>query len=446
MGIVFCIVAFLGAYVIGRASLGRGMAVVLVVGYFYGILRARFLDGFSHFTFDFALLGLYLARLTVPGPLAFPRSSAAVLGWLVVLIGWPVIVLLTGFIHEQHVFIQVVGFRAAVWMLPCLWLGACLEAIDLRAIARALAVLNLAVLPFAVGEYLWGLEPFFPRNIVTEIMYRSKDVAGFSHFRIPGTFSSSAAYGSVMVATVPFLFGLLLVAGRNALDRMVALGGLLAAAYGAFCCGSRTPVAHLIMLAVPGLFAMRRRLWVVGFTVVLGVVVAVVVSRDVRLQRYRTLEDTDLVAERLHGSAHVGVIDLVAKHPLGVGLGGAAGTSIPSFLQHLTRRQIGAENEYARIGLEQGVIGLVFWGAFLFWYFLHRRTPPSPEWRLGVSLMFYYTLISWATAWIGTGLLAAIPGTVLLLIQMGCVARTASRRPPGTRIDAVPASRALVHT
>src|SRR5437762_223347 len=107
MGIALCIGAFVAAYVSGRMSLGRGIAALLAVGYFYGILRARYLDGFSHFTFDAALLGLYLARLTAPTRLAFPAAAGPVLGWLVVLIGWPVVVLATGFIHDEHVFIQI---------------------------------------------------------------------------------------------------------------------------------------------------------------------------------------------------------------------------------------------------------------------------------------------------------------------------------------------------
>src|SRR3954468_2063859 len=122
MGVALCAIAFVATLIAGRASLGRGIAAVLAVGYFYGILRARFLDGLSHFSFDAALLGLYLARLTAPSRVAFPKAAGPILSWLVVLIGWPFLVLTMGFMFEQHVFIQIVGFRAPVWMLPCLWL------------------------------------------------------------------------------------------------------------------------------------------------------------------------------------------------------------------------------------------------------------------------------------------------------------------------------------
>jgi hypothetical protein len=430
MGVLLCVVAFVAAYLAGRISLGRGVAAVLVVGYFYGILRARFLDGFSHFSFDCALLGLYLARISLPHRDAFPSSVAAVLGWLIILVGWPLVVLATGFVHDQHAFIQIVGLRAAIWMLPCLWLGATLLPDDLRTVSRALAVLNLAVLPFAIGEYLRGIEPFFPRSAVTEIMYKSKDIAGFTYYRIPGTFSSSAAYGGVMVATVPFLFGLINAAGRSVRDRLLAFGGLLAASYGVFACGSRSPVAHLILLIVPALFVMRRQLGIFGLTVVLVGLVAVVIGKDPRLQRYKSLEDPDQVLARLEGSANANILDLVGRYPLGVGLGGAAGTSTPSFLLHLAKKQIGAENEYIRLGLELGVVGLLLWLAFLFWYFFRRRSFPSAEWRLGCTLMYFYSAICWATAFIGTGLLTSIPGTMLLLLEMGCVSRSPISSPP----------------
>jgi hypothetical protein len=400
------------------------------VGYFYGILRARYLDGFSHFSFDAALLGLYLARLTAPSRLAFPPSAGPILGWLVVLIGWPFVVLITGFMHDEHVFIQFVGLRAAVWMLPCLWLGATLQPTDLRTIGRAIGVLNLVVFPFAVAQYFWGIEPFFPKSAVTDIMYRSKDIAEFTHYRIPATFSSSAAYGGVMVAGLPLLIGLLRVAGPNLVDRVLALGGLLTAAYGVFACASRTPVAHLLMLAVPALFAMRRRAGILALTVVLAVVVAFLVSRDIRLQRFRTLEDPEMVLARLQSSAHAGLFDLIAKYPLGVGLGGATGTSVPGFLSQLAKKQIGAENEYVRIGLELGVVGLLIWFTFLFWFVARGRSSPSPEWRLCFTMMYLYTVIMWATAFIGTGMLTSIPGTVMLLLQMGCVARAKVRPRP----------------
>ena len=41
-----------GAVLLTRRRLADGLGWVLACGYFYGILRANFLDGFSHFLFD----------------------------------------------------------------------------------------------------------------------------------------------------------------------------------------------------------------------------------------------------------------------------------------------------------------------------------------------------------------------------------------------------------
>ena len=101
-------------------------------------------------------------------------------------------------------------------------------------------------------------------------------------------------------------------------------------------------------------------------------------------------------------------------------MGSAAGTSIPFFLAHLTPELIGLENEYSRILVDQGWFGLAGWLALLGW--LYARPPPArppAPWRLGVVLMYSVTLACWATAFIGTGMLASIPGTFFLLTQMG---------------------------
>jgi hypothetical protein len=42
---------------------------------------------------------------------------------------------------------------------------------------------------------------------------------------------------------------------------------------------------------------------------------------------------------------------------------------------------------------------------------------------LGVVFMHALVLVSWATAFIGTGLLSSVPGAVLMLTQMGVLAR-----------------------
>ena len=75
IGLLFCLLAFVGGFVLARKSAGDGLGFVLAVGCVYGWLRANFLDGLTHFAFDASLLGLYLSILprslvrgqTVPG-------------------------------------------------------------------------------------------------------------------------------------------------------------------------------------------------------------------------------------------------------------------------------------------------------------------------------------------------------------------------------------------
>ena len=86
-----------------------------------------------------------------------------------------------------------------------------LEAADMRALARWIAVMNIAVFVVALAETLIGVPSFYPYNAVDDIIYKSTDVyfGGMGHFRIPGTFTNSAAYASNMVASMPLLLGAL---------------------------------------------------------------------------------------------------------------------------------------------------------------------------------------------------------------------------------------------
>jgi len=82
------------------------------------------------------------------------------------------------------------------------------------------------------------------------------------------------------------------------------------------------------------------------------------------------------------------------------------------------------ENEYCRILIDQGLVGLFMWLAFLFW--LLYRPPPlrlDVPWGIGIIFMYALTITNWVTAFTGAGTLSTIPGSVLLLIQMGVLAR-----------------------
>jgi hypothetical protein len=111
-------------------------------------------------------------------------------------------------------------------------------------------------------------------------------------------------------------------------------------------------------------------------------------------------------------------------YPAGAGMGSSAGTSIPYFLADRAPVAIGLENEYSRILVDQGVVGLALWLAFLIWL-LHRPPPLRLDvpWGIGVVFMFSLVLSNWLTAFIGTGSLSAVPGSALLLTQMGVLAR-----------------------
>ena len=127
-------------------------------------------------------------------------------------------------------------------------------------------------------------------------------------------------------------------------------------------------------------------------------------------------------------SAAATLAELAAEHPVGVGLGGGAGTSYPSFLAAYAPRTVGAENEYVRIAVEQGIPGLILWCAFIFW--ILRHVPRIGERR---ALLFYrsiyaFVFISWSTAFIGTGVLMSVPSTVLMMLYMGRLATMGAPR------------------
>jgi len=150
-------------------------------------VRARVHDGAVHFMFDMAVMGLYLERFGHWTPAQIERSRT-VMPWLTLLVGWPMLVFL---IPQQHPLLQLVGLRAAIFFLPFIAIGARTEPRDLDDISRWLAWLNLAAFGFAIAEFFMGIESFFPRNAVTQIMYASTDVGGAHAHRIPSTFSSA---------------------------------------------------------------------------------------------------------------------------------------------------------------------------------------------------------------------------------------------------------------
>src|SRR5579864_1074286 len=108
LALAFCALAFVACLMAGRRSLGYGVAAVLAVGYFYGILRANLLTTFSHFIFDAGLFGLYLSPCWQLADGPERKRSDPVKWWLLILMAWPVLIVLLPF---QPLLVSLVGLR-----------------------------------------------------------------------------------------------------------------------------------------------------------------------------------------------------------------------------------------------------------------------------------------------------------------------------------------------
>ena len=437
--LAICFIAFVIGFYAGRRAIWAGFAATVAVGYAYGILRANIEQPASHFIFDGAAAGLYLALFSKPlTPLQKLRVRPLV-PWMVCLIGWPVILFL---LPIQDPLIQLVGLRGQIFFVPFLLVGAMLEVEDLRRIGRFLAVLSVLELLFALLEVKLGVPRFFPHNAVDDIIYRSTDVfyGGIGHFRIPATFPNSAAYAGNMVASMPLLLGALSMEPRNSWWRFLVFGGIATSGLGVFLAASRT--AALILITMVSLVTLSGRLnnisWVPWVLVIAGT--AWLVLMTPRMQRFYSLQDTSYVKNRVHGSVNEGFLDVILEYPMGNGLGGG-GTSIPYFLQDRLTNPIGLENEYSVFALELGIPGLLLWVAFIFWLFRRPNSRVSQPWYIGLWLARLYCFIVFANALVGTGMMTSIPQTALLMLFGGQIA--AQQRIP-LRQRAVRLSRAGV--
>ncbi len=429
MGLALCLVALATTFVSTRRRLGLGVQALFAIGYLYGIVRARFPDGFSHFIFDFAAIGLYAAHFAQRPDARSAHAGRHGAFWVKALAVVPIMMF---FVPLQHPLIQLVGLRAAVFFLPLIPIGARLQRQELEALARWLAGLNTLAFVFALGEFVLGVERFYPHNAVTEIIYRSTDVGEAGAMRIPATFTGAHAFGGTMLASVPLLLGHWNALTRGLRERTFMLGASLLTVMGIFMCGARLPVVLLFALAtfavLRGRFAARRK----AAFVLAAIAVVLLVSLSDRFQRFRTLGDQEYVAGRVVGSANLTLLETVLEYPLGAGLARAAGTSVPYFLADLAKPHIGLENEYSRIVIEQGLIGLAIWLAFIAWTVWRPTDRFQGRWRFGYRLMRVYVALYWTAGIVGTGVLTSIPGTPFLLIFMGALATAApATRDPG---------------
>jgi hypothetical protein len=417
IAIALCILAFAACYWAGRRSLGMGLVALMAAGYFYGLLRANLQTTFSHFIFDTGLIGLYLSqKWTTLIPKEKKRLGVLEL-WIAILILWPI---LEVFLPFQPLLISLVGLRGNMFFIPLIILGARLRERDLLEFASGLAFLNIVAFAFAVAEYYMGVPRFMPYSAVTRIIYISQDVAG-GFFRIPSIFTSAHAYGGTMVGTLPFLLG----SWQRAISRkgrLLALAGIVVSLLGVLMSATRSNFvigsAMVIATVVTTRLSSGRR---IAFLLILAGV-SVTAIMNPRFQRFTSLSDTTAVGDRIAGSVNRGFFELLVQYPMGNGLGGG-GSSIPYFLEGQVKNPIGLENQYSAILCEQGIIGLLLWLGFLGWYL--TRAPDAfrnGPWVNSRRLAWCLNVFCFGTAFIGTGLLTSIPGTVVLLLEMGWTA------------------------
>lgn len=414
IAIILCFAAFIACYLAGRRSLGQGLVALFAFGYLYGLLRANLLTTFSHFIFDAGLLGLYFASTFHKSTAYDKKRSEMVLLWTVILVAWPVLLVVMPF---QPLLISLVGLRGNIFFIPILLLASRLKQKDVIELSVGLAVLNLVAIGFAGVEYFFGVERFFPMSPVTRIMYASRDVAG-GFYRIPSSFTSAHAFGGTMVGSIPFMVGLWTEA-KNRFHRVLGMVGVSAALLGVLMSATRTNFIFSCCMMIFLLFNTRMKTFQrVSFILILSGLTIAALS-NTRFQRFKTLDDTDYITERVSGSVNRGFFEVLVEYPMGNGLGGG-GTSIPYFLEGQVRNPVGMENEYARILAEQGIIGLLLWLSFLAWFFFRWKVAfMKGPWQTSRKLLWCMTAIGFGTAWIGTGLLTSIPGTVMLLLGAG---------------------------
>jgi hypothetical protein len=414
IAIILCVLALISCYVAGRRSIGLGLVALMVFGYFYGILRANLLTTYSHFIFDAGMIGLFLSpSWRTKNPLEQRRTWAMKL-WTILLLLWPMMLVALPF---QPILISLVGLRGNTFFFPFLIIGSRLKHKDLTQFSIGLAVLNLVAVAFAGAEYFLGLMRFFPLSPVTLIMYSSRD-AGGGFYRLPATFTSAHAFGGTMVWTIPFLVGLW-TRTENARVKMLAVAGMSVAMLGILMSATRVNFIYGSAMILFVIFTAKMRGKQKAVFLAVIVLMGVVAMSNTRFQRFKSLGDTEGVTERIAGSVNLNFWEIFSQYPMGNGLGGG-GTSMPYFLEGQVRNPIGMENEYARILSEQGILGLALWVTFVIWFFMHAKYAfAKGAWTTGRRLAWCMACASLGTAFIGTGMLTSIPGTVFLVLAMG---------------------------
>ncbi len=418
MPFVLCIAAAFGTYYAGRRSLVRGLLVLIGLGYAYGIIRANLQSTAIYFLFDSAVVGLYAAQIGAMKEQFRSPDGKHLKHWVLLLTLWPLILF---FIPLQDPLIQAVGLRGNIFFLPMILLGARLSHEKLYPFALGIAALNIPALLLAIGEYLFGIERFYPHNVLTQLIYASDDVGAMGAYRIPSSFPNAHAYAGTMVVTLPLLLGAWAQRHRRRSDQGLLMAGIISAVLGVFLSAVRSH--FLVMIVVLGVFILSSRVrpgMKLVFTLVL-IAIGLLVAQQDRLQRFTTLRDTGYVQQRVHGSVNGSFLEALQNYPFGNGLGGG-GTSIPAFLRDRLRAPMLLENEYGRTLLETGIIGLALWIAFLFWFLTRKNHSGRGLWAVGRRIAWCTCACFFGQGMIGVGMLVSIPQAVLFLILVGWVA------------------------
>ena len=418
MPFVLCIIAFVATCYAGRRSLVAGLLTLFAAGYGYGILRANLPDTATYFFFDSAILGLYVSQLSSMKQQFLSADGKRLKHWVLLLAAWPLVLF---FVPLQDPLIQAVGLRGNIFFLPMILLGARLTRERLYPLALGISALNIPALVLAVSEYVFGVELFYPRNVLTDLIYSSNDVGSLGAYRIPSSFPNAHAYAGTMVMTLPLLFGAWVQRRHQRSHQVLLIAGIMSAVLGVFLSAVRSHFVVMIILLGIFIFSSRVRPGMKAVFAVALIGVGVLVAQQDRLQRFTTLRDTRYVQSRVHGSVNGTFLDAMQRYPFGNGLGGG-GTSIPAFLQDRLRAPLLLENEYGRTMLETGVIGLALWSAFILWFATRHKYVSSEPSAIGRRLAWCACVCSFAQGLIGVGMLLSIPQSTIFLMMVGWVA------------------------
>jgi hypothetical protein len=390
-------------------------------GYSFGILKAYTFESFGHFIFDFATVGFYSGLIVSNTFKNSEKRIQKVVHWVYWLVGWPVIVAL---IPMQHYLVQIIGLRGNIFWIPMLLVGAILDFRCIRLVALCISFLNIFAFLVALAEYVIGVDKIFPENEATKIVLHSNDIAG-GHHRIPSTFTNAHTYAAAMVSSIPWILMHLFRSKNN--DRswikIIEYCGILVAVLGVFVAGPKTPAVLLFLML--GLTLLFGRIGLQGILalVLIGSISAYFINTNERFQRFTEVSDLDGVVKRMEVSVNSSFLDILLDNPVGDGMG-SGGTSLPGFAQNLLTTYEGRkylENEYSRVILEQGWVGLAIFLSFAVWIIRIKPNPKS-DMSLGRVCFWVLAILNFSIAWMGIGMMSVVPGTALFFMGIGLTA------------------------